>query len=573
MRAMPFRAALLTLALTLLAATPARAAFEITAFELTPSTKAAGAHADVTIATSFTPFSAAAPPPRPRNVTFHLAPGISGDPFAAPRCSRPAFRADSCPAATRVGSVAVQATALVALVAVPQSATGDLYNLEPAGSEPARLGAVIRPLGGLTGKLFVPTVIRARAGDGGLDSIITDLPTTLGGTQIYTERMAFTLEGRPAGASRPFMRNPTSCRPARTTVVASSYGNPPAQATASSEFTPTDCGALAFTPHIEGAVGAPGATALRAKPPVRTAITQPAEQANQASATVTLPPQLSPDLSQLARACGPAALAARACPDRARVGIARATTPLLAAPLTGSVYLAQRAVGELPGLTIQLADPIPVRLDGTVALTPQGVTTTFTGLPDVPLARFELNLDGGAAGLFGVSGDLCRGAAPPITAAFAAQSGARASETRPMTVTGCTPPPHARGSIRRLRTRKPTVRIAVRADADSPDLTEVMLLLPSKLDVRPRRARRGVRATADGSRLPRSASKLSSGTLSVQLPAGTRRMTAKLFRGAVRAGRRLARRRKPPRMTLRVLARDTDGPRPAIRLKVRPRRR
>jgi len=54
-RGMPLRAGILTLALLLLAAAPARAAFDVTAFELTPSSTAAGAHADVTIATSFTP--------------------------------------------------------------------------------------------------------------------------------------------------------------------------------------------------------------------------------------------------------------------------------------------------------------------------------------------------------------------------------------------------------------------------------------------------------------------------------------------------------------------------------------
>ena len=77
-------------------------------------------------------------------MTFHLPPGVVGDPFATPRCSEADYLADACPAATRVGSVDVDATALIALLPVPQQATGDLYNLVPAGSEPARLGAVIR---------------------------------------------------------------------------------------------------------------------------------------------------------------------------------------------------------------------------------------------------------------------------------------------------------------------------------------------------------------------------------------------------------------------------------------------
>ncbi len=89
-----------------------------------------------------------------------------------------------------------------------------------------------------------------------------------------------------------------------------------------------------------------------------------------------------------------------------------AGTPLLAAPLTGSVYLVSRGPGALPGLTIQLADPIPLRLDGVVALTPQGLKTTFTGLPDVPLAAFRLDLAGGPGGAFMLASDLCAAPQP-----------------------------------------------------------------------------------------------------------------------------------------------------------------
>ena len=111
-------------------------------------------------------------------------------------------------------------------------------------------------MGGLLGKLFVPTVINARATDGGLDSVVTDLPTQLGGIELYTERMAFTLQGRPAGGTGPFVRNPTSCNPATTVVEATPYGEPATTVSKSSAFTPTDCGALAFEPHITGTVGA-----------------------------------------------------------------------------------------------------------------------------------------------------------------------------------------------------------------------------------------------------------------------------------------------------------------------------
>ena len=433
------RAGLLTLAVVLAAAAPARAAFDVTSFTVAPASTAAGAHADVTIAATFPAYAAADPPQRPRNLTFHLPPGLAGDPFATPRCTEAAYRADACPAGTRVGSVAATATALITLLPVRQEVTGDLYNLVPAGREPARLGAVLRPTGGLLGKLFVPTAIRARAADGGLDSVVTDLPTALGGIQLYTERMAFTLQGRPGG--KPFMRNPTSCRPATSRVVATPYGSPATAVTRTSTFTPAACERLPFSPHISGAVGANGQTARGAKPPVHTLIAQGAEQAGQSSVTVGLPPVLGVDLAALARACSVEQAAARACPDSARVGTVRAVTPLLAQPLGGAVYLAARANAPLPGLTIQLADPIPLRLEGTAELTTDGLKTTFTGLPDVPLSAFRLDLAGGDAGVFALAEDLCATPPPPVTAAFVAQSGRQAAETAALDVAGCTDPP------------------------------------------------------------------------------------------------------------------------------------
>lgn len=573
---MPLRAGILTLLTLALAAAPASAAFDVTAFEVTPSTTAAGAHADVTISTSFPPYVMGSPPQRPQSLVFHLPPGLAGDPFATPRCTEPDYRADACDAKTKIGTVAAEATPVTVLgVPLPkQNVTGDLYNLEPAGSEPARLGAVLRPLGGVLGKLFVPTTIQARASDGGLDSIVAELPKQSAGLDLFTERMAFTLQGRPAGGTGPFMRNPTSCKPATSSVVATPDGEPATPVTKTSTFTPTDCGALAFTPRLEGAVGANGLTAMRARPPVRTVITQPTEQAGQSSVTVTLPGIIGADLTQLSRACPVANALDRSCPATSRVGSVVAGTPLLAKPLTGSVFLSSRGVGQLPGLTIQLDDPIPLRLDGAVELTQQGIRTTFTGLPDVPLTRFELNLAGGDTGIFQLASDLCTAnPKPAVAASYAAQSGATAAETVLLAVEGCTAPPTASARITRLRTGRPKVRLTVTAAKDSPGLREVRLLLPNAFDTKPKRARKGATARTGSGKLSRKAIKLTDSDLRLTLPEGTRTVRATLAKGTVRVGRKLRRAKRPKRQALRVLVRDAHGPRPAITLKVKPRRR
>lgn len=123
------------------------------------------------------------------------------------------------------------------------------------------------PFGSTLGKIYLPTTILVCASDGGLDSVVTDRPEVQNGFPLYTERLAFTLQGRPAGAVRPFIRNPTSCHPATTTVDATAY-DPATTVSRTSSFTPTACGALPFQPHVDAPVGARGLTARRAHPPV-----------------------------------------------------------------------------------------------------------------------------------------------------------------------------------------------------------------------------------------------------------------------------------------------------------------
>jgi hypothetical protein len=192
----------------------------------------------------------------------------------------------------------------------------------------------------------------------------------------------------------------------------------------------------------------------------------------------------------------------------------------------------------------------------------------------VPLAGFRLDLAGGPNGAFALGSDLCAAPPPAVAASFAAHSGAQFSETRSMSVAGCTPAPSVAAKILRLRTRKPTVRLGVKAANGAPGLREVRLLLPTAFAAKPKRARRGVRAKAGAAKLPPSAIALTrDGELRIALPEGTRTLSATLSKGAVRVSRRLARKRKPKRLRLRVLVSDADGARAPVTLKVRPRRR
>ena len=80
------------------------------------------------------------------------------------------------------------------------------------------------------------------------------------------------------------------------------------------------------------------------------------------------------------------------------IGYAKAETPLLEKPLEGPVYL--RSSGhKLPDIVAALKGQIDIDLDGHVDTVHDGLRTTFETVPDAPVSKFTLSLDGGNKGL------------------------------------------------------------------------------------------------------------------------------------------------------------------------------
>ena len=501
---------LLALVLLLVAPASAQAAFEVRSFTVTPSGLAAGSHPNVSVAIGFAPYDSANPPERPRDLTISLPPGLVGNPNATGKCSQAQFQADNCPASTRVGTTSVTTT-IPALLGMSTTADGDVYNLVPGAGEPARLGVVVRPPLGAD-KVFIVSPVALRSSDGGLDSIITNLPQKvgiplLGQQDMWIESMNLTLLGKPpGGAATPFMTLPTSCGPATASIAARSATG--TQVTrAAPPFTPTACDKLPFAPQIAATIDNSRTPALR------TVITGPPGNANTATAAVTLPAGISVNLDALGRACTLEQQAAGPCPESARVGRAVARSPLLPA-LTGPVFLAAQAGQPLPGIRVDLSGVVSLSLTGTVGGNP--LRTEFAGIPDVPLERFELAFDKGGA-LRAVT-DVCRGPLPRIAADLKGHNGATATLREPITVTGCVKP----AANVRLRGRR--LRLGVAAVRGGPALRLLRLTLPRALKAHPRSGR--IRTSAGTARLT------GRGVLTIRTPA-VRHIAVTLSRGAV----------------------------------------
>src|SRR5215213_9028691 len=103
-----FRPLLVALLAALIMASPADAAISVPTFSATPSTTVAGAHPNLTVTTDFSYTG----DDDVRDVTVSLPAGLLGNPSAAPHCTSAQLASNSCPAASTVGTVSVDADSL-----------------------------------------------------------------------------------------------------------------------------------------------------------------------------------------------------------------------------------------------------------------------------------------------------------------------------------------------------------------------------------------------------------------------------------------------------------------------------
>ena len=257
--------------------------------------------------------------------------------------------------------------------------------------------------------------------------------------------------------------------------------------------------------------------------------------------------------------CTSAQLAANACPGPSKVGEAEAFTSLLPTPLSGPVYITQSASGGLPNLTVDLHGLLSLRLTGVVGTNGNSLTTTFDGIPDVPLTQFVLRFAGGGnKSLLQNRSDLCTTKNQNIVGTFTSHSGKTVPTKSAMEVEGC--PPLASGAVRSLAGGKPQIRLSVRRTTAGQKLKELRVTLPKGLKFDKKLLKKGAKVTAGSKKVSIKGLKLlSTRTLRITKLPGTSvdSLRVALSKGFVKADKSLRERaRKKPKLAFSFTATD-----------------
>lgn len=328
----------------------------------------------------------------------------------------------SCPASSRVGTVTVGAGAGPA----PYYTQGTAYLTGPYKGAPLGMAIITPATAGPydLGTVVVRTALRIDPESAQITAVSDPIPHILQGVPLDLRTIALRVD-RP-----DFTLNPTSCNPLAATGVATSlFGQ---GAALSAPFQVGECGGLAFKPKLS--LKLKGKTNRGAHPALTAILTMP-EGANIAHAAVTLPHSEFIDQGHFQTICtrvqyAEGATPGEKCPPGSIYGHVTATSPLLDAPLQGPAYL-RSSSHELPDLVLSLNGQIHIDAVGRVDSYKGGLRTRFETVPDAPVSKLVLQMEGGKKGLFINSTDICKGT-HLASAEFDAQNGKTGDSSPPL---------------------------------------------------------------------------------------------------------------------------------------------
>ena len=344
-----------------------------------------------------------------------LPKGLLAKLAGVPECAEASAAAGTCGADSQIGSVKVGAGAGPTPFYVQD---GRAYLTGPYAGAPLGLDFVVPAVAGpldlgvvnVRAGLFIdPVTTQVTVKSDPLPTILQGIPLRLRSVEIGIDRQGF-------------MVNPTSCDP--TAVGSGVTSTEGALAQLSDRFQAAGCGALAFAPKL--AMSVKGKTRRGAYPAFKAVLTPPPGQANLRRAAVSLPPTEFLENAHIRTVCtraqynaGPGGGAE--CPRASIYGKAKAWSPLLDRPLEGPVFL-RSSEHKLPDLVASLDGQIHIDLDGRIDSPHKRIRNTFEMVPDAPVSRFVLEMQGGKKGLLVNNTELCK-TTPKGTAVFTGQNG------------------------------------------------------------------------------------------------------------------------------------------------------
>jgi hypothetical protein len=306
----------------------------------------------------------------------------------------------SCPAASQIGSLDTSA----GVGSAPFHVGGKLYLAGPYKGAPVSSVVITPALAGpfdlgdvvVRAPLYVDhetTELTAKSDP--IPTILRGIPLKIRSVNIDVNRGGFIL-------------NPTNCTP--MAVSSSLAGGSGATSKASTRFQVGGCKNLQFAPKLR--IKLKGRTKRAGFPALTAILTQPAGQANIGFVSVALPHSEFLEQGHIRTNCTRVQFAAEQCPKGSIYGHAEAVTPLLDQPLRGPVYL-RSSSHRLPDLVAALkgppSQPIEVDLDGRIDSYKGGIRTTFETVPDAPVSKFVLRMQGGKKSLIVNSTNICKG--------------------------------------------------------------------------------------------------------------------------------------------------------------------
>jgi len=352
-----------------------------------------------------------------KGVKAILPPGLAAKIAGVPQCAPAAADAGTCAAATQVGTTTISTGAGESPLWIPRpggeptavylagpyaGAPLSLSVLVPAKVGPFDFGKVVTRVALFIdpadahvtaelkqSRLYEPDGSLSQVIDGALPGVVKGIPLDVQTINVLIDRPGFS-------------QNPTNCSPMAVKADLTSLQG--GSKSISSGFQVGGCSALDFKPKL--AIDLKGGTKRNSYPSLSATLTQPEGQSNISRVAVTLPHSEFLAQNHIRTVCTRLQFAAKECPEGSIYGHATAYSPLLDQPLEGPVYL-RSSSNKLPDMVAALHGQVDVELDGRIDSVKGGIRSTFDVVPDAPVSKFTLTMEGGKKGLLVNSRNIC----------------------------------------------------------------------------------------------------------------------------------------------------------------------